>query len=194
MLYIERMTRPVTTNVVPPENGTACGLLKSRPRSALWGLWGDFTFVPVALARCSEAEVAMTNSALLLARRANTSVAGVVRPRSDVAQTPEPRRGDTYADDSSLHAPRWGSIGIRRTISGASRHRLGLLRPSGPTASTDSLATWGRNTNGINTCNLNLQFISRQAGRNPERLLPRPNHLPFQLRRRLRPEAVCVWT
>ena len=67
----------------------------------------------------------MTNSALLLARRAKTAVAGVVRPRSDVAQMPEPRRGDTYADDSSLYAPRWGSIGIHRTVSGASRHRLG---------------------------------------------------------------------
>ena len=47
------------------EKGACDGLLKGRPRSALWGLLGDFTFVPVALARCSEAEVAMTNSALL---------------------------------------------------------------------------------------------------------------------------------
>jgi hypothetical protein len=48
----------------------------------------------------------MTNSALLLARRACTTLAGVVRPRSDVAQMREPRRGDTYADGfTSARAP-----------------------------------------------------------------------------------------
>jgi hypothetical protein len=31
-----------------------------------------------------------------------------------------------HMDDTPLHAPRWGSLGIRWKISGASRHRLGL--------------------------------------------------------------------
>ena len=78
-------------------------------------------------------------------------------------------------------SPRWGSFGIRRTNSGASRHRLGLLRPSGPTASTASLAPGGRNTIGINTCNLNFQFFSRQDSRNFEWYLPCPCPCPMSL-------------
>ena len=94
----------IATNLVATR--TSRGLLKSRPPSALWGLLDDFKFIPVALA----------NSAMLLARRAKTSVAEVVRPRSDVAQTPEPRRGDTYADDSSLCRP----AGARLVFAGQS--------------------------------------------------------------------------